>query len=97
MTRATKGRAKKGKERREPESRTTEKPVAVKAFRFHLKETKNANELKYRRCKHNSKQQFGELLFLLPLLLSLSSCLCHLPLFPLTPSQVVAVFLVAQN
>lgn len=58
-------------------SRTTEKPVAVKAFRFHLKETKNANELKYRRCKHNSKQQFGELHFSLspplPLFLSLPS------------------------
>lgn len=70
MTRATQGRVKESGERGagedwEPESRTSEKPVAVKAFRFHLKETKNANELKYRRCKHNSKQQFGLLLFLL--------------------------------
>lgn len=66
MTRATQGRVKRGPcEDWEPESKTSEKPVAVKAFRFHLKETKNANELNYRRCKHNSKQQFCELLFLL--------------------------------
>lgn len=52
-------------------AQTAEKPVAVKAFRFHLKETKNANELasmlvmatshEIPRCKTQQQQQLQEL------------------------------------